>query len=250
MALAINTPYADGDTVTHTNLNALVTEAGDGAATFNASQGSYDFVVKSTNNANMLKVDGTNNAVGVGNTPLSGYELTVDGQVLIGANTLTGTGSTASTFTSTYGPSGTHPAEVIITQNTAAKGTGLLVQSFATNDDSSEVDNATVSIQANGIPLLQLYDTNGTGNASHIYHTGNSFYIDWSMTDGSVAAADTHHILKAMANGHVALHHEGSEMTTAQPNSSISFYTDGSSFKVRQTDASGNVTTATLGTLA
>ncbi|WP_291813956.1 hypothetical protein [Limnobacter sp.] len=255
MALAINTPYADGDTVTHTNLNALVTEAGDGAATFNASQGSHDFVVKSSGNASMLKVDGTNNAVGVGSTPLSGYELTVNGQVLIGANTLTGTGATDNStggtpFDSTYGPSGTHPAEVIITQNTSAKGTGLLVQSFATNDDSGEADNATVSIQANGTPLLQLFDTNGTGNASHIYHKGNALHIDWSMTNGSVAAGDTHNILKAMANGHVALHHEGSEMTTAQPNSSISFYTDGSSFKVRKTDASGNVTTATLGTLA
>ena len=126
----------------------------------------------------------------------------------------------------------------------------LLVQSNAANDNSSSIDNATVSIQANGEPLLQLFDTNGTGNISHIYHTGNQFNIDWSMTNGSTASSDTYNIFRAMSNGHVALHHEGSEMTTSQPNSSISFYTDGSSFKVRQTDASGNVTTATLGTLA
>lgn len=221
----------------------------------NECSSDHNFRVEGKTNENLLLVDAGNNAVSIANTPATGYELTVDGQVLIGTNTLTGTGATDNStggtpFNSTYGPSGTHPAEVIISQGSGSKGTSLLVQSHAANNDSSSIDNATVSIQGNGEPLLQLFDTNGTGNISHIYHSGNSFYIDWSMTNGSTASGDQHNILKAMANGHIALHHEGSEMTTAQPNSSISFYNDGSSFKVRQTDASGNVTTATLGTLS
>lgn len=89
MALAIKTPYAEGNTVDHINLNALVTEAGDGAATFNASQGSHDFVVKSSGNANMLKVDGTNNAVSIGGEPNTttaaglAYKMTVNGDLYV-----------------------------------------------------------------------------------------------------------------------------------------------------------------------
>ena len=260
MALAINTPYADGDTVTHTNLNALVTEAGDGAATFNASQGSHDFVVKSAGNANMLKVDGTNNAVSIGNTPKTGYELTVDGQVLIGTNTLTGTGATSSTFESTYGPSGTHPATCIISQNQAAEGTSLLVQSFSSQSNANEKDNATVSIQGDGFPILQLYDTSGQGNASHILQNGNSFRIDWAMSNGSNAASDIHTILHANDNQQVAFTVQsgtsdsgamGVGSGTAQMTAGmINFYIDGSNLKVRYSGDGTNPTEGVVATLS
>ncbi len=224
-----------------------------------------DFRVESDTNANMLFVDGGLNAVGIGNTPLTGYELTVDGQVLIGTNTLTGTGATDNSsggtpFDTTYGPSGTHPAEVIISQGANSTGTGLLVQSSAANNDSTSIDNATVSIQGNGTPLLQFFDTNGTGNISHIYHAGNTFKVDWSMTNGD--NTDTHNILKAMANrklcqtvgsgtsdsGAMGVHDGvGDAESGDQSAQSISFYVDGSNLKVQYVASDG--TTATTGTV-
>ena len=216
----------------------------------------------------MLIVDGGLNAVGIGNTPLTGYELTVSGQVLIGTNTLTGTGATDNSsggtpFDTTYGPSGTHPAEVIISQGSNSTGTGLLVQSSAANNDASSIDNATVSIQGNGTPLLQLFDTNGTGNISHIYHSGNTFNVDWSMTNGSIGSGDQHKIFKAMANhklcqtvgtgtsdsGAMSVHDGVGDPASGDQNAqSISFYMDGSNLKVQFVANDG--TTATTGTVA
>ena len=115
MALAINTAYADGNTVTFTNLNALVTEAGDGAALFNASNGDFDFVVElelgqaisahkpssqqevainhegvdidfrvaSDNQANMLLVDAANDRVSINGTGSATHKFTVNGDMLI-----------------------------------------------------------------------------------------------------------------------------------------------------------------------
>ena len=126
MALAINTPYADGDTVTHTNLNALVTEAGDGAATFNASQGSHDFVVKSSGNANMLKVDGTNDRVVIGGS--------APGDSVYNSAACTVTGSSSSTIL------------------------------FIENTSSTSTDDATVTIKANGDATVHLYDATATAD--------------------------------------------------------------------------------------
>ena len=124
MALAINTPYADGDTVTHTNLNALVTEAGDGAATFNALQGNHDFVVKSVGNANMLKVDGTNNRVVIGGS--------APGDSVYNSSACTVTGSSSHTIL------------------------------FVENTSSTSTDDATVTIKANGNATVHLYDATAT----------------------------------------------------------------------------------------
>ena len=191
--------------------------------------------------------------VSIASTPATDYELTVDGQTLLGANALTGTGSTASSFTSTYGPSGTNPAEVIITQGANSTGTSLLVQSSATNNDATSVDNATVSIQSNGEPLLQLYDTNGTGNISHIYHKEDGFNIDWSMTNGSVASGNQHNILKATSSHDLALTVNTSAMgvgtgTAQMGGQMINFYIDGSALKVQYVAPDG--TTTTTGTVA
>lgn len=219
-----------------------------------------DFKVQSDGNANMLKVDAGLNAVSIGNTPKAGYELTVDGQVLIGTNTLTGTGATSSTFESTYGPSGTHPATCIISQNQAAKGTGLLVQSFASQSNENEKDNATVSIQGDGLPILQLYDTSGFGNRSHILQNGNSFRIDWAMTAGSIAEGDYHTILHANDNHQVAFTVQsgtsdsgamGVGSGTAQMSAGmINFYIDGSNLKVRYSGDGTNPTEGVVATLS
>lgn len=86
MALAVKTEYEANDLVTAENLNNLVKEAGDGAATFNASQGSHDFVVKSSGNANMLHVDGANDQVGIGcdpNATAAQYALVLEGSQYI-----------------------------------------------------------------------------------------------------------------------------------------------------------------------
>ena len=124
MTLAINTAYADGNTVTHTNLNALVTEAGNGAAEFNASDADVDFVVnqdsgealsvhkvggqeevvvnevsadidfrvESNSNTSMLLVDASLNGVGIAGAADANYELTVHGQMrVIGDNVGSGT---------------------------------------------------------------------------------------------------------------------------------------------------------------
>tara|TARA_R100001129_G_scaffold186611_1_gene179203 strand:- start:815 stop:1867 length:1053 start_codon:yes stop_codon:yes gene_type:complete len=200
-------------------------------------------------------------AVSIANTPATGYELTVDGQALIGANTLTGTGATDNStggtpFDSTYGPSGTHPAEVIITQGADSTGTSLLVQSSGTNDDATSVDNATLSIQASGEPLLQLFDTNGTGNISHIYHKEDSFNVDWSMTNGSTGAGNTHKILRATASHDLAMTVNTSAMgvgtgTAQMGGQMINFYIDGSALKVQYVAPDGaTTTTGTVATLS
>jgi hypothetical protein len=211
-----------------------------------------DFRVESDTNANMLIVDGGLNAVGIGNTPLTGYGLTVDGQVLIGANALTGAGATSSTFSSTYGPSGTHPATVIITQGTASSGTSLLVQSSAASDTATSLDNATISLQGDGEPLLQFYDTSGTGNITHLYHSGNAFNVDWSMTNGD--DTDTHKILRATTDKQIAMC-VGSAMGVGSGSAQmgadqINFYIDGSDIKVRYSSNGSTYTTGTVCTLA
>ena len=120
MALAVKTEYEEDGLVTHLNLNNLVKEAGDGAATFNESQGSYDFVVKSSGNANMLKVDGTNNRVVIG-----------------------GSAPGDSVYNSSA-----------CTVSTSSSHTVLFVE----NTSSTSTDDATVTIKANGNATVHLYD--------------------------------------------------------------------------------------------
>ena len=193
-------------------------------------------------------------------TPLTGYELTVSGQVLIGTNTLTGTGATDNStggtpVDTTDRPRGTHPATVIISQGTATAGTSLLVQSSSASNTGNSLDNATISLQGDGEPLLQLFDTSGTGNITHLYHSGNSFNLDWAMSNGSTTGTgDQFNILKANQSQQLALIATtamGVGTGTGQMGANmINFYIDGSDIKVRYSANGSTYTTATLGTLS
>ena len=198
MALAINTAYADGNTVTFTNLNALVTEAGDGAALFNASNGDFDFVVElelgqaisahkpssqqevainhegvdidfrvaSDTVTNMLLIDAASNQTSIAGTALAGYVFTVNGDMVI---------QEGSTHT------------VLTVSNTNASGS----------------NHATVVITGPGNATLQLNDTSTTGTDDAIYNIASA---DGTFTIGAIDddAGAGNMLMTLYPNGNVA----------------------------------------------
>jgi len=105
-AVAITGGAVDSTTVgaTTPSTGAFTTLSASGAVTINDASADVDTRVETNGNANMLFIDGGDDAVGIGKDPASGTELDVNGDVGIsGALTMSGSGNTVLTGTLTLG---------------------------------------------------------------------------------------------------------------------------------------------------